>query len=332
MAQAWTADALLDLMRRYQAACVLAAGAELGLFDLLANGPASATHVAGRAGTDLRGTRVLLDSLAALELLTKEDDTYTVPPGLVDLLTERGRHPDVLAMVRHQANCLRRWSQLARVVQAGQPADRVPSVRGPEADQAAFIQAMHAVSARAADIVADIGPPSFRHLLDVGGASGTWTIAFLRAVPDARATLFDLPPAIEQARLRLGEAGLSDRVTLVAGDFDVDSLPAGADLAWVSAILHQNSRAQNRTLLRKVGEALTGQGQILIRDVVMEESRTRPPAGALFAVNMLVGTPAGGTFTLTEIEEDLGHAGFAEIALLRRDDWMNSVIRAVKRM
>ncbi len=331
MTRTWTADALLDLMRGFQVPCVLAAGAELGVFDALAKGPASAADVASRTGSNARATIVLLDALAALDLLVKQNNTYAVPPALVDLLTERGRRPEVLAMVRHQANCLRRWAQLGRVVQGGEPSERVASVRGPDADQAAFIQAMHAVSACAADIVADIGPPAFRQLLDVGGASGTWTMVFLRAVPDAKATLFDLPPAIDQARLRLGEAGLLDRVTLVPGDFYTDPLPVGADLAWVSAIIHQNSREQNRDLFRKVADALEPGGRILIRDIVMDETRTRPVAGALFAVNMLTGTPRGGTFPLREIEEDLARAGFADVTLLRRDEWMNSVVQAVKR-
>ena len=331
MTRTWTADALLDLMRGFQAPCVLAAGAELGVFDALANGPASAADVSSRTGSNPRATIVLLDALAALDLLVKQGNTYAIPPALVDLLTERGRHPEVLAMVRHQANCLRRWAQLGRVVQAGEPAERVPSVRGPDADQAAFIHAMHAVSAQAAHIVADIGPPAFRHLLDVGGASGTWTIAFLRAMPEAKATLFDLPPAIDQARLRLGEAGLLDRVTLAPGDFYLDSLPSGADLAWVSAITHQNSREQNRDLFRKVADALEPGGRILIRDIVMDETRTRPAAGALFAVNMLTGTPRGGTFTLQEFDEDLTRSGFTDVTLLRRDEAMSSVVQAVKR-
>ncbi len=331
MTVAWTADALMDLMRGFQPACVLAAGAEVGVFDALADGPASAADVAGRMNTNSRATTVLLDALVALGLLSKQGDAYALAPELVHLLTERGRRPEVLAMVRHQGNCLRRWAQLAWVVRSGEPAERMQSVRGPEADQADFIQAMHAASAGATAIVTDVGPPPFQHLLDVGGASGTWTMAFLRAMPHAKATLFDLPPAIEQARQRLREAGLLDRVTLVPGDFYRDPLPRGADLVWASAIIHQNSRRQNQDLFRKIADALEAGGRILIRDIVMDETRTRPLAGALFAVNMLAGTPGGGTYTLREIEADLAGAGFADITLLRRDERMNSVVQAIRR-
>ena len=132
------------------------------------------------------------------------------------------------------------------------------------------------------------------------------------------------------AEQRISEARMHDRVKLVAGDFLVDPLPPGADLAWVSAIVHQNSREENRRLFSAVGEALNDEGQILVRDVLMDSSRTSPVAGALFAVNMLVATEAGGTFTFDELQEDLEAAGFADVVVLRRDAGMNSIIRAVK--
>lgn len=324
----WTAEDLLSLGRSYQGAAVLAAAADLDLFAHLASGPRKAAELAAACGCNLRGLTILLDALAALGLVHKAEEAYVLPPGLNALLTPDGSQT-VLAMAQHQANCLRRWAQLARVVKSGASAECVPSVRGSAGDQAAFIGAMHNVSAPAADqVIQAVRPLWFQHLLDIGGASGTWTIAFLRACPRARATVFDLPHVIPMARQRLAEAGLADRVRLAPGNFATDPLPAGADLAWVSAIVHQNSREQNRALFAKVFEALVPGGRIVIRDILMEPSRVRPLAGALFAVNMLVATEGGGTFTFDELREDLQSAGFADAAVLREDDAMNSVIAA----
>jgi predicted O-methyltransferase YrrM len=242
-----------------------------------------------------------------------------------------GRPGNQLAMAQHQANCLRNWAQLAAVVKHGRPAPRVPSIRGGEADYAAFIEAMDNVAGTTAPgLVAALQPLNFTHLLDVGGASGTYTIAFLRAHPAARATLFDLPQVMSQARQRLQSAGLLPRVTLVPGDYNVDPLPAGADLAWVSAIVHQNSRPQNQSLFRRVHDALIGGGRIMVRDFLMDPSRTSPAGGALFAINMLVGTTGGTTFTLDELSADLASAGFADITAPVRSDTMNSVLAARK--
>jgi SAM-dependent methyltransferase len=180
-------------------------------------------------------------------------------------------------------------------------------------------------------IVRDIQPLPFRHVLDVGGASGTWTIVLLKGNPQGRATIFDLPHVIPMARRRLRALRVGARIRLVAGDFYRDELPKGADLAWVSAIVHQNSRAENRELFRKIHRALEPRGRIAIRDVVMDRSRTSPLPGALFAVNMLVGTRGGGTFTFGELREDLAKAGFGGARLVRRGEGNDSVVVATKR-
>ena len=330
MAKQWTADEVFRLGREYQPACVLASAADLDVFTALCDEPLTAEALAAKLGTDRRGTTALLDALAAIELLEKQGETYSVPPTVADVLSATGSH-SVLALARHQSNCLRRWAQLTSVVKSGRPAEQMPSVRDSEDALAAFIGGMHNVSVPMAErLNAVIQTLEFRHLLDVGGASGTWTIAFLETAPHARATLFDLPKVIPMAQRRLTDAGMADRVTLVGGDFYTDPLPAGADLAWLSAIVHQNSREQNRELFAKVHAALVPGGRILIRDMVMEASRTQPAGGALFAINMLVGTHGGGTYTFDELSDDLLAAGLEQPELLRRGEWMDSIVAATK--
>jgi predicted O-methyltransferase YrrM len=328
--QPWTAEDILALGRNYQGAAVLAAAADLDLFGALAPAPLTGAALAHNLKCDLRGLIILLDALVALRLLEKSGSNYALPVGLNPFLTSDGAQ-SILAMAQHQGHCLRNWAQLGRVVKTGRPAQCMPGVRGEAGDQEAFIGAMHNISAPNADeVIRAVQPLQFRHLLDIGGASGTWTMAFLRACPSAQATIFDLPHVLPMAQRRLAAAGFDQRVKLVAGNFMTDALPPGADLAWVSAIVHQNSRAQNRALFTAVFQALTLGGRIAIRDILMEEDRTRPVAGALFAVNMLVATEGGGTFTFAELREDLTTAGFAEVTLARQDEAMNAVVVAVK--
>jgi len=138
-----------------------------------------------------------------------------------------------------------------------------------------------------------------------------------------RATLFDKPEVIPIARERLAEAGFLDRVTLVGGDFYLDEFPSGHDLVFVSAIIHQNTPEQNLGLYQKGFRALLPGGRIVIRDHVMEPDRTQPRDGAIFAVNMLVGTPGGNTYTYEEIYAGLEQAGFTRIRLLQKGrKWM----------
>jgi SAM-dependent methyltransferase len=322
------AEPLLALMRGFQVPCVLAAAADLDVFNTLQAKPLAAEDTARRLACDPRGMRVLLDALAGLGFLIKAEGRYGLAPGTAALVAD-GPPPSVAAMLRHQANCLRRWAQLPWVVRTGRPARGGTSVRGSEADQQSFIGAMHDIAnAVAGPLIREINPGDFRCVLDVGGGSGTWTLAWLDAQPGAHAMLFDLPPVISLARQRLTACGLADRVTLVPGDFYADPLPRGADLVWLSAIIHQNSPDQNRGLYRRVAEALEPGGRLLIRDVVMEDSHTAPPAGALFAVNMLVATDGGGTYSLAEIRDDLQSAGFDQVELIRSDEGMHAVVSA----
>ncbi|HCO94951.1 MAG TPA: hypothetical protein DIU00_13535 [Phycisphaerales bacterium] len=330
MAKRWTAQDVLDLARLYQPAGVLTAAAVLDVFSPLLAKPMTAEELAGRLSADPRATAILLDALTALKFLSKQDEEYSVPEDVAGLLAEQSAD-NVLPMVRHLANCLRRWAELPKVIQTGKCAETGLGFRGTDADRADFIGGMNTISRPVATGVIDkIRPLKFRHVVDVGGGAGTWTIALLRAVPRARATLFDLPAVIPIAGQQFAEAGLTDRVNLVGGDYYTDALPEGADLAWLGAICHQNSRRQNRDLFTRVHTALTDDGVIVIRDVIMDSSRTSPEAGALFAVNMLVATEAGGTYTFDEYREDLREAGFDEVILVHQDEFMNSLIRARK--
>jgi len=234
-------------------------------------------------------------------------------------------------MVLHMAHMWERWSALTEAVQ-GRSVSGKPAASSRKADeQQAFVEAMHLIAApQASRIVAAVEPGSSRILLDVGGASGTYTLAFLQAVPQMKATLFDRPEVIEMARRRLSEAGSLARVTLVAGDFFRDELPGGHDLAFVSAIIHQNSPQQNLDLFSKVFHSLNPGGRIVIRDHVMSPDRTRPRDGAIFAVNMLVGTTGGNTYTYEEIKNGLTQAGFVRIRLLQAGEHMDALVEGFK--
>jgi precorrin-6B methylase 2 len=323
-----SAEQLLELMRGFQIPCVLAAAADLDLFQLLAAAPLSARTAADRLTADVKAVTVLLDAMVAVGVLVKTQDRYSLAPAVAPFLLDDSPE-SVTAMLRHQANCLRHWAQLPWIVQAGKSPEVGNSIRGPQADQQSFIQAMHVVSNTVAEpLIAEIHPGRFQCVLDIGGASGTWTAAWCQAEPGAQAMLFDLPAVIPLAQKRLDEIGISHRVVLIPGDYHCDPLPRGADLVWLSAIIHQNSPEQNRALYHRIATALEPGGRLLIRDIVMEPSRTEPLTGALFAVNMLVQTEGGNCYTFSEIRDDLETAGFTQVTRIRQDEGMNSVVSA----
>jgi predicted O-methyltransferase YrrM len=322
----WNQASIQALSRAFQESRIFLTGAELGLFDLLTTQPLSVDEVAARIGANLRGLTILLDALAAMGLLVKEEGRYQCEPSAAPLLTGDGP-ASLLPTVLHAADLWHRWSRLTEIVGGARA-----SQWSPEASQRAFIGAMNASATGQADrIVSLVDPGPARKLLDVGGASGTYTLAFLRAVPEMRATLFDRPPVVDMARERLGAAGVLDRVALVPGDFYQDPLPPGHDLAFVSAIIHQNSPEQNVALFRKVFAALDPGGRIVVRDHVLSPDRTSPRLGAIFAVNMLTGGAGGNCYTYEEIKNALGQAGFTQVSLTHPGTQMDGLVEAFRR-
>jgi predicted O-methyltransferase YrrM len=322
-----SAESIQHIARGFSRARILLTAVELNLFSLLSEGPLSASEVVSRLNSDPRATTILLDALTAMDLLIKDSSGYRTDPALVPLLTAEPEG-SILPGLMHTAHLWKTWSQLTDVVLHGGPASRPDT--GEEERIEAFIGAMHVSALRSApELVKAVDPGVAHNLIDVGGGSGSYTIGFLRAVPGMRATLFDLSEVIPMARERISEEGLTDRVTLVGGNYNKDNLPGGHDLAFLSAIIHQNSHEQNVTLYSKVYEALDPGGRVIIRDYAMSSDRTEPSSGAMFAINMLVNTEGGNSYTYEEIRDGLEEAGFERVKLLQESE-MSSLVEGFK--
>ena len=323
-------ETILRLAQGFMECRIFQTAAELNLFTILDQAPLSAAEVAARISGDARALAALLDALVAMGLLVKIGQTYECKEDVARMLSDQTPQT-ILPMVLHMASLWKRWSRLTDIVKGGSASDDEFDFTRDADELKAFIGAMHSIGAPMAKrIVEAANPGDSRALLDVGGGSGTYTIAFLRAVPGMHATLFDLPEVIEMARERLKHEGLLDRVTLVPGSFYLQEFPERHDLALISAIIHSNSFEENMELYRKVFRALGRGGRILVRDYVMSPDRTWPRDGTVFAINMLVGTTGGGTYTYDEIETGLRQAGFEKIRLLKQGEHMDAVVEAFK--
>jgi len=319
--------AVLEDVRGFLPSRVILTAAELDLFTRLDKEGATADDLAKELKCDQRCLTRLLDCLVALQLLSKHEGVYHN--------SERGallsaEHPETeLPMVLHLNGLWETWSGLTETVKTGtNPQGKPVTERGSDSLEA-FIGAMHVIGRGLSKEIADSYELSpFRRLLDIGGATGTYTMAFLQKNPDMTAVLFDLSDVIPMAEKRLAEESFLERVDLVAGDFYKDELPKGCDLALLSAIIHQNSPQENLNLYRKIHSALEPGGKLLIRDHVMDSSRTQPPQGALFAINMLVNTKGGDTYTFEEIKDTLEAAGFVEVTLVRTGEHMDCLVEA----
>jgi predicted O-methyltransferase YrrM len=331
MSQEWTRDDLLLLGRGFMVPRILLTAVELDLFTKLKGKALSVSELCDMEGWDNRGLTILMDALAAEGLLSRGSDGKYSLPGSIAKYLIRGEEDSILPMILHGCHLWESWSNLTRIVTTGENTYPAERKNRPKEETEAFIQAMHVVGQLVAPMIADsLDLSVYSKMLDVGGGPGTYTMAFLGKAPQMTATLFDLPEVVEIGRKRLTKAGLIDRVRIVEGDYTKDDLPPGHDLALLSAIIHSNSREANRHLFRNVYGSLIQGGTILIRDHIMDPTRTFPVAGAIFAVNMLAATSGGNTYTFEEVKQDLESAGFKSVRMIREGQNMDQLVSAVK--
>ena len=319
----------LELIRGFMSSRILLTAVELDLFTQIDRGVDTAKALAKNNDLDLRALTRLLDAVVSFNFLQKENQRYTLSP---DAEWLSGDHPDTpLPMALHMNDLWNAWTHLTETIRKGHNPELVPVAQKEEQSLNAFIGAMHVVGKDLArEIADDLDLSSYQRLLDIGGASGTYTLAFLNKNPDMTAVIFDLAPVLPIAEKRLSASAMANRVKLVGGDFYKDQLPAGFDLVLLSAIIHQNSPDQNMVLFQKIYNAMLPGGTLIIRDHIMDDHRTSPPAGTVFAINMLVATEGGDTYTFEEVEQWLATAGFSEIRQFRHGEKMDGIVTAKK--
>lgn len=307
-----SADAIREMALGFQKSRVLLTAYELGIFTALGNKNKTAANVARITRSEKHATERLMEALCAIGLLKKKQNRFRNTPSALRFLVE-GK-PEFIAGLKLTVNMWDTWGTLTRAVRRGKSvlASRLDK-RG-EKWLDAFIAAMHERAFKQAKAaVSLIGLSGVRSILDVGGGSGAYAMAFVRAKRGIRATVFDLPKVASLTRKYVAREGPLDKIQIRCGDYRHDGLGNGFDLVFLSSVIHINSIKENIGLLRKCVKALNPKGRIAIQDFIMEKNRTRPAQGALFALNMLVATESGDTYTEAEVRSWMREAGLSNI-------------------
>ena len=305
-------DDLHQKIRAFQESRVILTAIELDLFTAVGQG-SSAAEVSSRLGTNVRATEMLMNALVSLGLLAKCDGVFRNTNIAARYFVE-GSQDDSRLAVMHTANLWRRWSSLTECVRAGTSVTHQEMTERSEEWTRSFIAAMHRNALeRATQVVQAIGASEVERMLDVGGGSGAYAIAFARANPRLKAEVLDLPTVIPIAQGHIHDSGLSSRIATRPGDLRTDTLGQGYDLVFVSAICHMLSPEENRDLIARCCKALRANGRVVIQDFILEPDRTAPKTAALFALNMLVGTREGNCYTEEEYATWLRDAGCADV-------------------
>ncbi len=308
---------IMDSVYAFREARVLLTAFELDLFSLLGGGRKSSEEAAQLAETNSRATDRLLNALCASGYLVKKKGKFSNTP-LTSHFLVKGE-PDYLGGLMHQVSLWNTWSTLTDAVRKGSSVVVRDPVSSHGVDWSeAFIAAMHMRAIRQAPaIVKLINLKGVNRVLDVGGGSGAFSMAFVRARKGITAVIFDLPNVTRLTKAYVDSENLGDLISVVGGDYTVDPLVSGFDLVFMSAVIHSNSTEINRQLFRKAFEALNPEGRLVVLDYIMNGDRTSPAAGAYFSLNMLVNTYEGDTYTESEVRSWMEDAGFKKIRKMK---------------
>ncbi len=310
-----TPERIMQFAWGYVPPLVLEAAIRHRVFDVLDGGPKTISEVHKETGASERGLTAVMNALVGMNFLAKDKQgVFSLTPESSAFLvsTKPGFQG---GFIRHGSQQLiPKWLHLNKIVETGQP---VASVNQEQQGGDFFQQ-----------FVNDIFPMSYpaaqtlsRHLnangsgapvrvLDLAAGSGVWGIAMAQGSEQVRVTAVDWPEVIPVTRKTVEKFGLAERFSFIAGDLLQADFGSGHTVATLGHILHSEGSERSRKLLRKTFQALASGGTIAIAEFLVNADRTGPLNGLFFAINMLVNTDTGDTYSFEEISGWLKEAGF----------------------
>ena len=318
-------NSIREFVSSFQKSRILLSGFELDIFTNIHEAGSSANQIAKALNLNEHACDRLLNALVSLGFLQKQDQLFFNTEDSYSFLSKNS--PNYMGGLMHSNHLWNTWSNLSQVVRSGKSAH--PAEINERGDDwlYAFISAMHDRAIKQAPLqLAKIDVSEINSVLDIGGGSGAYSMEFVSIKPEIEATVFDLPNVVPITQKFIEKEGFSTRIKTYTGDYTTDDLPNGYDMVFLSAIIHSNSLEVNQDLIKKCFKSLNNKGKIVIQDWIMNNDRTQPTSGAIFAINMLVGTEAGDCFTELEVTDMLTAAGFSNISRLEFESGLSQVI------
>ncbi len=330
MDRQWSRGELLGVSSAYWRGCALQAGVRLQIFSWIREDTLTSEEVADGIGADKRATGLLLDALAAMGFLQKEQGRFRNSEVAREMLIADS--PGYMGhIILHHHHILDGWAQLDVAVRTGGPVQR--RSYGIEIERESFLMGMFNLAmGLAPTLTGQLPLTGRRRLLDLGGGPGTYAIHLCRAHPELQAVIYDRPTTEPFARATVEKFGLTGRIDFHSGDFTCNPIDGGPyDAAWLSHVLHSNSLEQCQMVIDKTVAALAPGGLIMIHDFILDNSKDSPEFAALFSLNMLVGNGRGRSYSEGEIMAMLEKAGISRLERLAfRSGNDSSVIVGVK--
>ena len=294
---------------------IVQSAVELAIFDALENAPLGAEAVAKRLELEPEATELLLNALVSLELLRKQADLFSLTEVAKSYLVKSSPQY-VGGMIHFESSLWNCWEKLPQAIRSGKSVRPANMYQDDPAETETFINAMDSLVKARGDteiIASAVDWSAVGELLDVGSGPATYPIALCKKFPKLRATIFDLSATLNITRRFVREAGMEDRIRIIAGDYRSDPIPGTYDVVFLSNIIHGEDYQKNETLIRKLANNLKPSGRMMIKDHVLDDDRVNPAVGAIFSLLMLLTTAGGRCYSFSEIKNWMIRADLSNI-------------------
>lgn len=312
------ADEISQIAFGYMGSKALFAALELDVFTLLSNGPMSAEGIAGKTALEPDRAEMLLTALAGLGLVTVEDGQFANSPA-ADAFLVKGAKYDFSDYLRLQVG--RQMYPLIDQIEAALE-NRLPDeatasyadwFSDPEQARL-YSESQHAGSlGPARQLARKTDLSDAKTLLDVGGGTGAFAITLCEANLGLHATVVDYPNVAALGEKYVAEAGLSDRISFVAGDGREDIWPKNQDVVLMSYLFSGVPGEAHEGLIARAYDHLAPGGRLMIHDFIVDADRTGPKLAALWQLQHTAFTPEARSLDTAWLEEALKKAGFENV-------------------
>jgi len=297
---------------------------ELGLFTELAKGPLDAAALTKRLQLHPRSARDFFDALVALGMLKRTGSRYANTAETA-LFLDRAKSSYVGGILEMcNARLYQFWGSLTEGLRTGQPQNEVKTggdffgtlYADPQRLEG-FLKAMTGLSVGSAQIIAKKFPwKKYRTFVDVGCAQGGVAVEIARAHKHLIGGGMDLPVVQSVFEAYAKARGVAQRLRFHPGDFFKDPLPK-CDVIIMGHILHDWNLDEKLMLLRKVYEALTPSGTLIVHEALIDDARNQNAFGLLMSLNMLIETHGGFDFTGADCRKWMKEVGFKRTQVTR---------------
>jgi O-methyltransferase domain/Dimerisation domain len=290
--------------------------AKLGIADLVKNRPKTSAQLARETGVDARSLYRVLRALSSVGIFRETDpDCFGLTPLAETLLSDAHGSLRDSAIFMGEDFHMRVWGDIMHSVRTGQPAiehvfgQPVFAYFGQNPREAAiFNNAMTSMSASVVDaIMAAYDFSGIERIVDIAGGHGLLISSILKAYPQMKGILFDVPSVIEQAGARLEAQGVAARCETATGDF-FKAVPGGGDAYIMKHIIHDWDDKRALQILGNCQRVMRADDKLLLVEMVVA-ARNEPSPAKFIDLEMLLFT-GGCERTEEEYRELLDRAGF----------------------